>query len=162
MSRLAWCTIGTLVAGILALGVYAFHVLPVWGGYTILSSSMEPAISRGSLVLVRAGLPDSYHANDIITFTVPGKSREYVTHRIVKVIPASAMEPVQFLTKGDANTNGDPWILSSGNIRGSVVMGLPYIGYLFYGLHTALGFALAAGVMLLWWVVPFVRAQLRA
>jgi signal peptidase len=162
MSRLAWYGAGFLMVGILALGVYGIYALPGLGGYTILSSSMEPAIPRGSLVLVHTKLPTSYHANDIITFTVPGKPREYVTHRITRVVPASMAEPAQILTKGDANTNGDPWILSPGNIRGSVVVRVPYLGYLLYGLHTVLGFILAAGAILLWWVVPFVIAQFRS
>lgn len=90
--------------------------------YCILSGSMEPTISTGSLILVDTDVSLQLHMEDIVTFT---KQDSIITHRIVKQI-----NDQKFITKGDANNNDDPTPLYKSQIIGKVILTIPYIGYI--------------------------------
>ena len=149
--------VGSVVLGIVWISFSSTLIL-----HTILSGSMEPRVPKGSLVLVKREAPNEYHVQDVITFFVPGSSQEVVTHRIIAIQPPKGLEPTRVFTKGDANINGDSWVLSLGNIEGSVVMIIPFVGYILYALHTPLGFTVVSLGTLVGLVVPFVVSRLRA
>jgi len=128
--------------------------------YTILSSSMKPAVLRGDVVITTTLSPQAYKVNDIITFFVPGRASEVVTHRIVNIMPAHGQVSEELFTKGDANSNGDSWVLSPGNIQGKVVWRVPFVGYVFYACQTMLGYSLIVLLTFFWLVVPLVKSWL--
>jgi signal peptidase len=86
----------------------------------VTTSSMEPVSPLGSLTLfVKQG---SYSVGDIIAFNVQGC---LVMHRIVQIAPNA------IYTKGDKNSDIDPWILPENAIYGRLVISIPLLGYLF-------------------------------
>lgn len=148
--------IGTAFMGAL----FSWGILEQWNAHVILSPSMEPELSVGSVVLVRPVLPSHYRPHDVVTFFIPGKGGERVTHRIVTIRPPHEGEAARVFTKGDANSNGDSWILSLGNIQGKVILEIPYLGYLLHAIQNPYNFLVLMTVIFLGLVVPFVSRQL--
>lgn len=88
--------------------------------YCIMSGSMEPSISTGSLILVDTSA--ELYAEDIVTFK---QQDTIITHRIVEQINAQ-----KYITKGDANETYDPMPLYKAQIIGKVIIVIPFIGYI--------------------------------
>ena len=124
--------------------------------YAVLSSSMEPRLPAGSLVVVRRELPEAYREGQTVTFVAPLRQRTIVTHRLVRIARRDGV--VQALTKGDANANGDPWSISMGAIIGRQVAYVPYAGYAVEFERTRSGFiavaVLSAALMIVLAVRP--------
>lgn len=98
----------------------AFHMK----AYVVASSSMEPAISAGSVVYVsqyKAG--EAVQTGDIVSFRSGGA---LVTHRVVSVDTEHGL----VTTRGDANQVCDSAPLSLEAIEGKVRFHIPGIGYL--------------------------------
>lgn len=109
------------------------HLLPtvVVGG-----GSMEPAISRGSLiVLERIHEDDGVAPGDIVT--VRAANGILVTHRVTRSI--SLAEGWHVELRGDANPTPDPVLVPTAAVVGRVAVSLPYVGYLVALLATPLG-----------------------
>ncbi len=68
--------------------------------YNVVSGSMEPEISVGSVVYVKAAEPETIAENDIIAFQ---SEDSIITHRVVR---NKSVEGA-FTTKGDANEKED-------------------------------------------------------
>ena len=109
------------------------------GMAVVLSGSMEPELSAGDLLLIVE--KDDYRERDIIVYQ---DGRMSVTHRIV------AMDGDKVITKGDANNVEDSAITYE-QIKGVVVLTIPYIGHVVNVIKTPLGtiaiFALAILLM---------------
>ena len=114
--------------------VTGYRLLVVEGG------SMNPTISHGSLVLVRAVDPATIAAGDLITYREPGHGNLFITHRVVEL--PGAGNP-GFITRGDANSSPDPKPVEATDIVGKVTRHLPYAGYLVHYLQTVAGLLLA-------------------
>ena len=110
-----------------------YRVLPV------LSGSMEPAIPTGSLLVIRRQAPGSYRVGDAVAFRVPFRGNFLVAHRLTS-LRISAEGVWTATTKGDANSNGDAWQISLGNIEGKAVAAIPYLGYPVAWAKTSFGF----------------------
>ncbi len=108
-----------------------------WHVDAVLSGSMEPNLQIGSLVVTRYVDPETIVPGDIITFHSATESDQLITHRVVGTGHNS---PVNFQTKGDANTKPDPLTVPAHNLVGKVVFHLPYWGYATEFLKTPLGF----------------------
>lgn len=108
--------------------------------FIVISSSMEPQLPTGSLLLTQYTKPSNLQKGDIITFLPPITKRELVTHRITKVTKSTSLST--FKTKGDNNKQEDKWILAGGAIIGKVVLVVPGIGYLFSFIQSKLGILL--------------------
>jgi len=104
-----------------------------WRAFTVMSSSMKPSLSVGSLVLSRAVSPSALRRGDIITFHRPSLGAEYVTHRIERILYTSSIP--SFVTKGDSNKTSDNWVVSPGSIVGKTVYSVPRPGYILALLH---------------------------
>jgi len=85
----------------------------------VMSSSMEPALPLGSLIV--AVRQEAYVAGQVIVFKT---EKGEVVHRIHH-ISQTCIE-----TKGDANTSGDSDCLQNGDILGLVVSTVPYLGFI--------------------------------
>lgn len=108
--------------------------LPTLLGYTAIpaaSSSMEPAFSKGDVLVVRE--KESYVLGDALAFYNPEKT-DIVTHRIV------GQNSGGFITRGDANTAEDTTLLAAENIIGEIWISLPAAGILLDFLSWPLAF----------------------
>lgn len=125
-----------LLVGAVALDLSGYHAFVVSG------ASMEPAISKGSLVIVRPTLPAVLTVGDVVTYQHRGRT---LTHRI------SAIEEFGdarvFTTKGDANDVVDPEPVAFDDRAGLLVAHVPLAGYLL-GLLQAYGRVLSIGLAL--------------
>lgn len=108
--------------------------------FCIMSGSMEPTISTGSLILVDTDV--ALHMEDIVTFT---KQDSIITHRIVRQI-----NDQKFITKGDVNNSNDPTPLYKSQIIGKVILTIPYIGYIVIFLRRYLWLLCAAFLMFMY------------
>ncbi|MEI6477424.1 MAG: signal peptidase I [bacterium] len=119
----------------------------------ILSGSMAPGLPVGSLIVVRELPASQYQVGDVVSFKVPSRPSEVVTHRLVRLYrDEQGLRLAK--TKGDANTNGDPWTLSLGNIMGKEVAVIPWLGYLAIVMRLPSGFLAAAALSLVFLVLP--------
>ena len=103
--------------------------------YVVLTDSMKPEISEGSLVFVYYDSPENIEKNDIIAFYATGGSKTPTTHRVVENDASNH----QFITKGDNNPDTDidpvPWV----RFIGKVVFHLPLMGYVMEAMSKSVG-----------------------
>jgi len=131
-------SIKIILISILTVFIIAFLALnlPInLGGNTryepVLSGSMEPSISVGSLVLIKPVETGSLTVGDIICYHF--SDERLVTHRIIEVNSEG------FITKGDANEENDPKLVQKSDIVGSVVLTVPFVGYMGGLIRTPIG-----------------------
>jgi signal peptidase len=93
----------------------------------IMSNSMVPVFSRGSVVVVqRLGSPMDISIGDIIQYQTEDK---VVTHRVVAIDTAEDDSGDRvFTTKGDNNPSKDAPVGQS-HVIGIVRSTIPYVGY---------------------------------
>jgi signal peptidase len=109
-----------------------------WRTEVVISGSMEPAIRTGSIVIVRPTHTEAIQTGDVIMFFSPDR-KSLTTHRVVGVESDSGL---RFITRGDANKNADMNAVEPGQVVGTVVHTIPYIGLLVQFIKTPLGFIL--------------------
>jgi len=112
------------------------HPLP--GGRRLLtleSTSMEPGLMPGSLILIQKEL--SYQPGDVVSLweKVNGKD-ELVTHRIM------AIGGNVYITKGDSNQLYDRGLTPERLIEGRVIMSIPVLGEIVLFLQSKVGLGL--------------------
>ncbi|GGM67170.1 signal peptidase [Halarchaeum rubridurum] len=117
------------------------QVVGATGSYTVLSSSMSPAIEAGDVVVVDGVDPADVEERDVVTFHPPEghqlASVERVTHRVVDVVERDGT--LYFETKGDANEQADSALVPASNVVGTVWFTIPKIGYVTQFAGTPLG-----------------------
>lgn len=129
-----------LIGLILGLNVYFANAkgivgnqLPMPFGYgmaNVLSGSMEPTFSKGSLLIVKE--TKDVRQGDIIVYQ---SGSELIVHRVVKV------DQNQITTQGDANNIADPTFDRS-QIKGTVILWIPVLGSVVNTLKTPVGIIL--------------------
>jgi|AntDeeMetagen192_2_1112575.scaffolds.fasta_scaffold02259_3 signal peptidase len=121
--------IGAALALLLVVATFIVQAFPSLVGadyaLTVLSGSMEPVIGTGSIVFVAETPPEQIHEQDVITYRDDGGN--LVTHRVVEKHTADSS--LRFETKGDANENRDPEPVYRGDVVGTVLFSIPFIGY---------------------------------
>jgi signal peptidase I len=126
----AWLTAGLCVGVVLAL------IAPMavgWRPFTVLSGSMEPAISTGDVVLDERIEPMDVRLGDVVTFRDPEDSSRLITHR---VLDARAREnALVVVTKGDANNTSERWSVPLDGEIGRVAFRVPALGYMLAWTH---------------------------
>lgn len=124
---------------ILSIAVFFLAlVVPVLGRQTLIvrSGSMAPTIATGDLVAITS--KPSYQKGDIITFRNPQNSNVLITHRIAKVNTNKG--EVTYLTKGDANTAADNFIVPSQTVVGKADYSVKKLGKILAFSKTKNGF----------------------
>jgi signal peptidase len=128
-------TIGTglsmgLFAIVLAVMVVAVIIPKVTGAtpLTVLTSSMEPALPPGTLLIVRPVDTSTVLIGDVITYQIESGQPAVVTHRVTAVTSNSDGE-LTFTMQGDNNDSADPPVIAD-QIQGRLWYSLPMIGYL--------------------------------
>ena len=92
--------------------------------YSVLSGSMEPAISVGSMVVVLEAEEEDLVVGDVITIQKSEDDRVLVTHRIIGIDRAASL----FTTQGDNVDTPDPNPTHYNNIHGRVIFTIPFLG----------------------------------
>lgn len=126
----------TAVAAIVLLLLSS--AIPIPGGlktFVVQSGSMEPSIKTGGVVVIKP--MDTYGVGDVITFGPRSKTKPPTTHRIVEVKADG-----NFLTKGDANEDGDIRPVSRYEVIGQVLFTVPYVGYAVAAAQKPWGFTI--------------------
>lgn len=138
-NRTAFARRAVLVLLGLLLGVCAYaanaravagNQLPMPFGYglaDVLSGSMEPTFSKGTLLVVRQA--DDVAPGDVVVYQ---DGRELVVHRVVSV------QDTTVVTQGDANNVADAPFDKS-QVKGVVVGWVPWLGYVVDALRTPVG-----------------------
>ncbi len=116
-------------------------IFPLTGNFkvlTVLSGSMETAIHKGSVVVVKP--VTEYKIGDVITFGQNTKTKAPTTHRIFDLKVESGV-PV-YITKGDANNDPDQKTVTTKEIIGKVLFSVPFVGYIVSAARKPWGFTL--------------------
>lgn len=123
-----------LSGGLLALvGLIAAVVIliPLVTGstpMTVLTSSMEPTLPPGTLIVVKPVDTDELARGDVITYQIESGKPDVVTHRIVSILVGSDGSRA-FITKGDNNDVADALAVQPVQVRGTVWYSVPWLGH---------------------------------
>lgn len=154
---------------VLLVGVgLAVSVVPAVTGsmtLTVLSSSMEPTLPAGTLIVVRPTELDDVVPGKVLTYQLKSGEPTLVTHRVVQRMLLADGTPV-FITKGDANPQADLDPVKPVQVRGTVWYAIPYLGWvasLLTGDLRATAVSVLVGALLLyagWMFLSAVREGL--
>lgn len=111
---------------------------------SVTTGSMSPEINAGDFIVVRG--QDDYEKGDVITF-FDERSGVYVTHRIAE----KRADGSGFVTKGDANSSPDPYIVASDDIVGEVVAVARGLGSFVTFVQSPVGTVTVVAVIALIW-----------
>ena len=112
---------GVIICTVLLLGILTIPRLFGYQMFNVVSGSMEPEISKGSLIFVENTDPLMLKEGDIIAFN---RSENVVCHRVVDNNTFSAI----LTTKGDANEIEDPDTVNYADLIGIVKSHVPSLG----------------------------------
>jgi signal peptidase I len=153
LPALPLCTAVAALLLLLVSRLLGYHVLAV------LSGSMSPTHLVGGAVFVEPLKPDDIAGltpGDVITFVTADPDAVPITHRIVGVNADGT-----FVTKGDANEGVDPDPVVPGQVRGTVVLHVPWLGYASRWLSDTVLAIRLVGVLLLLYVGSDVVRRLK-
>lgn len=124
----ATVTLCTLLGAATGLGLSV--TVPALFGHrvlTVLSGSMQPALSTGDIVINDEISPLDARVGDIVTFRDPEDESRLVTHRVrrIRISGSTAF----FETKGDVNNTVERWTVDSGGTIGRVEYRIPRLGF---------------------------------
>ncbi len=149
-------TLGFVLLILLVIPFLIYAVPMTVGGdqsFVVLSGSMEPELSPGDVVIVQETPPETIEEGDVVTFVEPGSDGGVpVTHRVIGIEERSegadgtGSESIVFETQGDANSNPDSEPVDGENVIGTVLLTIPFIGYVTQFASTPLGFVLLVGL----------------
>lgn len=100
-----------------------------WRIVPVLSGSMEPSISTGSVVIATPKPLSDVRAGDVIIYRIPVGDNRLIVHRVLEVVEPGAQPVV--ITKGDANSAPDPFRARlNGGVAWKVSAHIDGLGYL--------------------------------
>jgi len=144
-------TFVTIVLLALALGLVVVPKVLHGMSLTVLTPSMEPAISPGDVVVTRGidvGDAKDLRIGDVITFLPYPNDPMLVTHRIVA--QSVSAQGYSFITQGDNNNVADSWgPVNDFQIRGKVMYVVPKIGYVKQWLGSSTQWVIVGAAILL-------------
>ncbi|MBE5911489.1 class B sortase [Pseudobutyrivibrio sp.] len=135
--------IGNILIAVVILACLPLAVPKVLGyqSFNVISGSMEPEISVGSIVYVKEAAFEEIAEGDIIAFE---SGASVVTHRVQSVNQESRL----FTTKGDANNTEDFTPVAYVNVIGKVRAHFPIIGNVATWLSESVGKIVAVIILL--------------
>ncbi len=113
--------------------------------YYVLTDSMKPTFSRGSMVFARPIAFEDIKTGDILVFENSVHKKNFV-HRVVRI----SEDRPWIYTKGDANNVQDPLPTDYSACKGVVKFYLPVVGFPAQFLHTTSGKIIIAAGYCLW------------
>lgn len=133
----AWVVVGLFAGLLLAVGLpNLFHAKSL----TVMSGSMEPTLGVGDVIVAQQISPMDARVGDIVTFRDPLEQDRLITHRVRQIHVLKDM--VLFVTKGDANTSTEHWVVPRGGTIGRVAFHVPRLGYFMVWVHSTIGLLL--------------------
>lgn len=136
-----WHYIGVALSGallllVLALAVILIVIPKVAGGMplTILTSSMEPGLPPGTLIVVRPVNPDDLRIGDVVTYQMQSGRPGVITHRIIAVVSSSDGSR-SFTFQGDNNAAPDSEQIREVQIQGRLWYSVPLVGFVNTGVN---------------------------
>jgi signal peptidase I len=120
---------GGLLLLVAALAVLLIALPAAVGGMplTVLTSSMEPGLPPGTLIVVKPTPIEEIRVGDVVTFQLRSGEPILVTHRVVERSVSSNGE-VALVTKGDNNDLPDDPIREI-QVRGTLWYSFPWLGW---------------------------------
>ncbi len=109
--------------------------------FAVLSGSMTPEISVGSIVFAKETPFEDFKVGDIVTYRLSDEMM--VTHRVAEIDTSKQ----EFVTKGDANNAVDAEPVVFSRVVGRVAFHVPYLGYMSIYIKTPIGIAAICGVL---------------
>ena len=116
---LAGLFVSTVAVSLTVLAVVGAAV-PGWNATVVASSSMEPAVRRGDVVIFGRSEMSEVGVGTVIVFSDHGTS---MVHRVVKV-----NEDATLTTKGDANPSADTSHVTDDDLSGTGFLLVPWVG----------------------------------
>lgn len=95
---------------------------------TVLTSSMEPGLPPGTLIIVQPVEPAEIEVGDIVTYQLRSGHPEVVTHRVIEIRNTTGGK-LTFIMKGDNNSSPDPDPILQAQVRGRLWYSVPLIGW---------------------------------
>lgn len=120
LRTVAWSMLAALAIALVCVGLVGWQ--QGYRLYAVRTGSMAPTYPTGSLLLDAPGRTGGPRVGEVVTFRT---SDGLVTHRVRQLTSAGIK------TKGDANRSIDVWTIPRHDVRGAVVAGVPFGGYLF-------------------------------
>ncbi len=133
LSILSWVFLAVIV--LLVLLVLVIPRLLGAVPLAVLTSSMEPTLPPGTLVVSQPLDPADVGVGDVITYQPESGNAALTTHRVVSV-GYGEEGSTTFVLQGDNSESMDDPIVG-GQIMGKVVYSVPLVGYLTSALPTA-------------------------
>lgn len=122
MRWLGWALLGVVVL-LVSFVLVASH--QGWQFAIVLSGSMEPELGVGGLIVAKPVDPRNVAEGDVISYRLPAMDTP-ICHRTTEVIETDA--ELSFQTKGDANEDPDPYLVSAQDLVGKTVFYAPHVG----------------------------------
>ena len=118
-----------VLLAVLALAALVIVIPKVAGALpmTVLTSSMEPGLPAGTLIIVKPIDPDALAIGDVATYQIESGKRGVITHRIVAINLLADGER-SFLFQGDNNSAIDDPVRSV-QIQGKLWYSIPLLGW---------------------------------
>lgn len=154
--------IGAAFVAVIATGFFDYHVV------TVVSTSMEPALKKGDIVVTKPVTVSTLKAGDVIMFQ-DQKGVPPTIHRIVAVdtVDQNVLNPQTkaiektfhryfYKTKGDANPGNDQGSTPDTAVMGEELFSIPLFGLIPDGTnpHTLMiGLVIAIGILWAAWEV---------
>src|SRR6201999_1878579 len=110
-----------MVVGIGAAGAWLWH--SGYRAYVVHTGSMTPTYKPGALVIDKPA-SGRHHPGEVITFRHSALTTDVVTHRITDITSTGLIH-----TKGDGNGTADVWDIRPDQVRGAVIDGIPFAGF---------------------------------
>lgn len=153
-----------LLVAILAVALGFPQLIGGEASYIVLSDSMEPTFGAGDVVVVESVKLAALEEGDIVTYRNPriedSEATQYVTHRVVDVNHIEGETTLR--TKGDANDDPDPYVVTEEDVVGRYLVHAPSVGHLLLFARTNLGIILllyVPGIALFTWGVRTLMAE---
>jgi len=115
---------------IVALALLLIIVPKVSGSIplTVLTSSMEPSLPPGTLIIVKPIDPEDIVVGDVVTYQIESGVPGVITHRVIDVVISSTGDRT-FIFQGDNNGSPDDLPVLPVQIQGKVWYSIPYMGF---------------------------------
>lgn len=127
--------------------------------YAVLTGSMTPAYSVGSVVYVRTCEPEEIEVRDVITYRMGTDTEHVMTHRVVEIDSAEQV----FVTKGDANNTVDSEPVAFHRLIGKVTLSIPGLAAISDFINTTVGkavlFIAFAFAFMLWLIADMLQPR---
>jgi len=95
---------------------------------TVLTSSMEPGLPPGTLIVIKGVLPEEIVIGDVLTYQITSGRPEVITHRVIAVESDSDGE-LRFQMQGDNNGAPDNELVRPVQVKGKLWYSVPLVGY---------------------------------